>query len=78
MVLSPFLLQGTEVFPEGRADLTQQFNKRVAKDFGNCRFRIEVEASGPGAVREKHTLYIIIIRMTTLPGREFSKSSCEI
>lgn len=55
-VLSPFLLQCTEVFPEGRADLTQQLNKRMAKDFGDCRFRVEVEASGPKAVRGKRTL----------------------
>lgn len=44
-VCSPPLLQGTEGFPEGRADLTQQLDKRVAKDFGNRGFRVEVEGS---------------------------------
>ena len=44
-VCSPLLLQGTEGFPESRADLIQQLNQRVAKDFGDCRFRVEVEGS---------------------------------
>lgn len=50
LVCSPLLLQGTEVFPERRADLIQQVNKRVAKDFGHGRFRVEVEGSWPGGV----------------------------
>lgn len=44
-VCLPLLLQGTEVFPECRADLIQQVNKGVAKDFGHGRFRVEVEGS---------------------------------
>lgn len=44
-VCSPLLLQGTEGFPESRADLIQQLNQRVAKDCGDCRFRVEVEGS---------------------------------
>lgn len=44
-VCLPLLLQGTEVFPESRADLVQQVNKRVAQGFGRGRFRVEVEGS---------------------------------
>lgn len=44
-VCSPLLLQGSEGLPESRADLTEQLDQRVAKDFRNCRFRVEDEGS---------------------------------
>lgn len=47
---SPFLLQGSEVLLEGRADLTQQFHQRVAQKAGVGRFRVEIVSGGPKQV----------------------------
>lgn len=40
-MFGPFLLQGSEVLLEGRADLAQQLHQRMAQEAGVGRFGVK-------------------------------------
>lgn len=49
--MAPFLLQGSEVLLEGRADLAQQLHQRMAQEAGIGWLRVE----GVGSRSESQT-----------------------
>lgn len=53
----PFLLQGSEVLLEGRADLAQQLHQRMAQEAGIGWLRVEGVGSRSGAHIHKHIYY---------------------
>lgn len=54
-MFSPFLLQGSEILLEGRADLAQQLHQRMAQEAGIGWFGIE--GVGSRSVIHTHTFH---------------------